>query len=195
VGKEQEIFEFFKKERPHEVDFTPAFFYDTEISLSPENYEQFMIKMFDLWISEKDRSFDIRFFKDVLYILGYFKTQKESIICELSGTCHRNISVATNGDVYSCECLNSKPSNKIGNILSKTFMEIVNDEPFYRLTQSTNTYREECLSCDIFFVCKAGCYNRRLPEEDGIPRLDFYCSSRRSIINHIINTLQSKKRE
>ena len=189
IGREEEIFEFFKEEKPYEVDFTPAFFYDTEISLSPENYAQFMIKMFDLWASEKETPFDIRFFKDVLYILGYLKTEKESIICELAGTCHRNISIATNGDVYSCECLNSKPSNKIGNILSETFLEIVHSEPFVQLTQSTNTYSEDCLSCDVFSVCKAGCYNRRLPEVDGRPRLDFYCSSRRKIIHHIINRI------
>ncbi len=189
IGKEKEIFDFFKKEKPYEVDFTPAFFYDTNISLSPDNYAKFMIKMFNLWASEKEMPFDIRFFKDVLYILGHWREEKSSIICELAGTCHRNISIAANGDVYSCECLNSKPSNKIGNILKETFTEIVHSEPFFSLTKNTNSYREECLSCEVFFVCKAGCYNRRLPEKDGSPRLDYYCSSRKSIIKHIIERI------
>lgn len=186
LGKEKEIIDFFMKERPSQVDFIPAFFYETDISLRPDSYAEFMINMFDLWASERDPHFDIRFFKDILYILGYRNEEKTSIICELAGSCHRNISIATNGDVYSCECLNSKPSNKIGNILIKTFAEIVCDEPFIHLSQDTNTYCAECLSCDVFFVCKAGCYNRRLPSDDRIPKLDFYCHARKEIIHHVM---------
>lgn len=192
LGKEESIFNFFKDEKPWEVDFTPAFFYETEISLSPESYARFMIKMFDLWAAETPLPFDIRFFKDVLYILGYRKSEKDSIICELAGKCHRNISIASNGDVYSCECLNSKLSNKIGNILSEPFIEIVTSEPFIRQSQSTNTYRPECLSCDVFFVCKAGCYNRRLPLADGLPRFDFYCEARKKIIHHIMEKVNMR---
>lgn len=173
--------------KPFEVDFTPSFFYETDISLSPENYARFMIKMFDLWASEKKSPFNIRFFKDVLYILGRWNTEKPTLICELAGKCHRNISILTNGDVYSCECLNAKPSNKIGNILTETFIEIVHSEPFIRHSQNTNTYRKECLSCDVFFVCKAGCYNRRLPKENGEPRFDFHCYARKKIIRHIMD--------
>lgn len=190
VGQEEAIFDFFMVEKPYEVDFTPAFFYETDISLSPKDYAQFMIKMFDLWVSEKNPSFDIRFFKDVLYILG--DIEKDSIICELAGNCHRNISIHTNGDVYSCECLNAKPSNKIGNILSNTFGEIIQSEPFIHLSKNTNKYCMECLSCDVFFVCKAGCYNRRLPNEDEIPRLDYYCEARKKIFHHIIDWKENK---
>jgi uncharacterized protein len=191
IGQEEAIFEFFISEKPFEVDFTPAFFYETNISLSPENYAQFMIKMFDLWVSEKNPPFDIRFFRDVLYILGYYDTEKDQIICELAGKCHRNISILTNGDVYSCECLNAKPSNKIGNILSETFIEIVQSESFFRLSQITNTYCMDCLSCEVFFVCKAGCYNRRLPNENEKSRLDFYCDARKKIIHHIMDWIEN----
>jgi uncharacterized protein len=187
IGKEKEIFEFFKAEKPNEVDFTPAFYYDTSISLAPEDYSKFMIKMFDLWISEKELPFEIRFFKDIFHILGYKNTQKPTLICELSGMCHRNISVMTNGDIYTCECLNGDPSKKIGNILREPFTKIVNDEPFIKLSQSTNVYCKECISCDVFSVCKAGCFNRRLPNESGEPRLDFYCSARKAIIHHIMD--------
>lgn len=187
IGQEEAIFEFFMAEKPLEVDFTPAFFYETNISLSPSEYAQFMIKMFDLWVSEKNPPFNIRFFKDILYSIGFYNIQKESIICELSGKCHRNISIFTNGDVYSCECLNAKPSNKIGNIIDETFLEIVHSESFIALSKSTNAYHMDCQSCDVFSICKAGCYNRRLPNEDGKPCLDFYCDARKKIIHHIID--------
>jgi len=187
IGKEEEIFNFFKNEKPREVDFTPAFFYETEISLPPKDYAKFMIRMFDLWIAENPLPFEIRFFKDVLYLLGYKSIpNKTSIICELSGNCHRNISIGSNGDVYSCECLNSKPSNIIGNILEKSFYEIVIDEPFVKMSISTNKYKHECLECEVFSICRAGCYNRRLPNADGLPRFDFYCEARKAIIKHIM---------
>ena len=192
IGKEQEIYDFFKEEKPWEVDFTPAFFYETDISLPPKDYAQFMIKMFDLWIAEKEPSFEIRFFKDVLYLLGYREIpNKTSVICELSGTCHRNISIGSNGDVYSCECLNSKPTNLIGNILRNSFYEIVTDKPFIEMSKSTNRYKPECLECEVFSVCKAGCYNRRLPLEDGQPRLDFYCEARKAIIKHLMEYVRN----
>lgn len=186
IGKEKIIFDFFKAEKPDQVDFIPAFFYETDVSLDPEDYSEFMIKMFDLWVSENEKPFEIRFFKDILYILGYIKTEKATLICELSGNCHRNISVMTNGDVYPCECLSAVPSYKIGNILEESFTQIVHDKLFIQLSQNTNTYCKECDSCDVFFVCKAGCYNRRLPNESKEPRLDFYCNARKKIIHHIM---------
>ncbi|MDV0441295.1 radical SAM/SPASM domain-containing protein [Methanorbis furvi] len=186
IGHEKEIHAFFQEQKPFEVDFTPAFFYETDISLPPKDYSSFMIKLFDIWISEKNPVYEIRFFKDVLYLLGYKEIpDKSSVICELSGKCHRNISVGSNGDIYSCECLNSKPENRIGNILEKSFSEIILDEPFVNMAGNTNLYRSECLDCDVFTICKAGCYNRRLPAEDGNPKLDFYCDARKEIIRHI----------
>lgn len=190
IDKEEEIFNFFKHEKPVQVDFIPAFFYDTEISLHPEDYSKFMIKMFDLWVSENKKNFDIRFFKDILYLLGYNTSKKKSIVCELSGKCHRNIAVSTNGDIYTCECLNTDPANKIGNICRESFREMINKEPFIQLTESTNNYSTECKSCDVFFVCKAGCYNRRLPTKEKEPRLDFYCGARKQIILHIMQWMQ-----
>ena len=185
VGREEEIFNFFRAENPVQVDFIPSFFYETDISLSPDSYTSFMTKMFDVWIENK-KPFEIRFLKDILYKLGITGGRRNSICCELAGSCHRNISVLTNGDVYSCECLNSKPTNKIGNIIEQTFTEIVHSKPFYDLSVNTNTYRDECSKCDVFSVCKAGCYNRRLPNSAGEPTLDYYCSSRKKIIHHIM---------
>lgn len=126
------------------------------------------------------------FFKDVMYILRYRRIpDKTSIICELSGKCHRNISIGSKGEVYSCECLNSLHKNLLGNILTESHSDIIGSQKFMTMARNTNTYCEECLHCDIFPVCRAGCYNRRLPVSDGTPRLDYYCEARKSIIHHI----------
>lgn len=180
-----DIYAFFKNEQPTEVDFIPSFFYDSKFTLHPKKYAEAMIHFFDLWVNEKEFPFTIRFFKDVLYLLGWWQSSKNVIICELSGRCHRNISILTNGDFYTCECLNSKPTNKVGNILKQSILDITFSDPFFKITTNTNMYHEKCLMCDVFDICKAGCYNRRLTLTDGFPQIDFYCDARKRIIHHI----------
>lgn len=190
VGKEQLIFDFFREQKPVQVDFIPSFFYESSISLAPDSYTSFMTSMFDIWM-QNNKPFEIRFLKDILYKLGLISGQKNSICCELAGSCHRNISILTNGDVYPCECLNPITSNKIGNINDQTFLEIAHSGLFNKLAINTNTYHRECDNCDVFDVCKAGCYNRRLPNNGREPILDYYCTSRKAIIHHIMDHFEN----
>lgn len=48
LGNEEGMFSFFREKGASEVDFTPSFFYDTEYSLRPDEYANFMNNMFDI---------------------------------------------------------------------------------------------------------------------------------------------------
>lgn len=185
IGFEKEIFDFFKQHGPSTVDFTPSFFYDSVFTLSPVEYSNFMRNMFDIWIKGEDQ-YEIRFFRDAMYVMGYLRNpSKKSLVCDLSGICHRNVSIGSNGDFYSCECLNSKKSNLLGNIMEMNIPQIISGDAFRKMSECTNRFCAECTRCDVFPICKAGCYNRRLPEEPGEPRLDYYCKARQEILRHI----------
>lgn len=185
LGKEEDMFSFFRDKGAFEVDFTPSFFYETPFSLPPDEYAQFMNTMFDIWIRE-EAPYEIRFFKDLLHIMGYTRNpSKDTVICELAGQCHRNVSIGSNGDFYTCECLNSLERNLLGNIMEVPIPELLAGERFRRMAAETENLHPDCMDCEFFHICKGGCYNRRLPAGSGAPRLDFHCSARKSIIGHV----------
>lgn len=118
--------------------------------------------------------------------MGYTRDpEKRTIICELSGQCHRNVSIGSNSDFYTCECLNSLERNLIGNLMQTPLSELVRSDAFNRMACSTERLHPDCYACDILPICKGGCYNRRLPDDSGNPRLDFHCKARKSIIGHV----------
>ena len=185
VGHEQEIYNFFREVHPKEIDFTPSFLHNSEFTLNNQDYANFMNRMFDLWIQDLDSCFSIRYLKDLMYKMGYLRIKdKKSIICDLSGKCHRNISIFTNGDVYSCECLNTLKDNRIGNIMESEISDMIHGKRFKELSQQTNEIHPDCISCRDFPICKAGCFNRRVPW-NGIVEKDYYCEARKSMMMHM----------
>ena len=123
---------------------------------------------------------------NLLHIMGYTRnSSKTTLICELAGQCHRNVSIGSNGDFYTCECLNSLERNLLGNIMETSIEDILTGDKFRKMSTETENLHPDCLVCNYFYICKGGCYNRRLPDASGIPKLDFHCSSRKAIIEHV----------
>ena len=191
----KDIYNMFKTLCIIEVDFVPSFLQESPDNLSIQEYTDFMIELFDLYYSDKDRNFGIRFIDDLLRLIAYRKTESPvSIGCELAGRCGENLSILSNGDVYPCDCLSSIDPLCIGNIKTMTFEEIISSNLFKTFQNKVNIIPEECNDCKFFSICKAGCFNRRIKTLEAKSFVkDIYCEARKNIIAHVLEKLKTYK--
>ena len=189
IGHEKEYYDMFAGMGTVEVDFIPCFFQGGEDNLSNEEYFSFLKTLFDYYYNDKQRAFSIRVFDDILRaILTADGVECGSIGCEYAGRCGENISVAINGDVYPCDCLTTSKEFVLGNLYEESLEKIVSEKNrrVKNFRNMVNTVPEKCKECEVFSVCKGGCFNRRVQELDNLTLgMDIYCETRKRIIEYI----------
>jgi len=189
LGHSHEYYNYFKKIGVSEVDFIPSFFQKSNENLSYEEYFFFLKDLFDNYYNDPFKNFGIRVFDDILRaILKSKDIYYGSIGCEYAGRCGENISISINGDIYPCDCLTTSTKFRLGNIYKNELDEILsnNNTKFLEFQSMVNDVKNECLSCEVFHVCKAGCFNRRVQNLDNYELdIDIYCKTRKNIIKYI----------
>ena len=189
IGFADEYYKYFKELEVSEVDFIPSFFQNSNENLNEDDYSNFLCNLFDLYYKDSNRTIRIRVFDDILRaIIKANKGECGSVGCEFAGRCGENISVSINGDIFPCDCLTNINMLRVGNINDNTLEEIFIDknEYFDRFKCMVNDIQDKCLRCDIFKICKGGCFNRRVQDLTGSTvGMDIYCNSRYKIIKYI----------
>lgn len=177
------IYNFFKNLGISDIDFIPCFDYDTDLTLKPKNYLDFMIRIINIWAIDNFGPLKIRFLNDIRKrIFAISNRERVTIGCEFAGQCGQNWSVGGSGMIYPCECLTPVPRFQMANINETSFSELITSDKMNEVIRSTNDVDAQCFKCDVFSICRAGCLNRRLSENQLNDKRDFYCEARRAII-------------
>ncbi|MCO5297195.1 MAG: radical SAM protein [Fimbriimonadaceae bacterium] len=148
-------------------------------SITNEQYAEFQCRIFDLWLERNDRGLRIREF-DIL-VQGLLGLPVRS--CHHAGTCERFINVGSNGDVFPCERLTDAP--RLGNLRDSPLGEILEQEPYTRHCQTTQSLPQDCRECRFLQVCHNGCTHHRV---DG--KLHF-CEARKTVFRHVESRLEA----
>lgn len=123
-------------------------------SLTPDLYEEFLKRLFDLWFKDflAGKEISIRMFDNIVQmLLGY---PPES--CDMKGACSANIIVEADGSVYPCDfyVLNEW---KMGDVLTHNFQGMLTGETARKFVEVSQRLLQQCRSCRFFFVCRGGC--------------------------------------
>lgn len=187
VNSVEEIYTFMRDAGVDTVDFIPSFYYNTEVTLSPEKYTEFMLTVLELWGKDEFKPLKIRFLNDVYRrVIHRYDNKALLVECELAGCCGQNFSVGVNGEIFPCECLTPIGSFKLGNIRDKSFSELIKTDSFKQMVMEFNSIPDECYKCDVLDLCRGGCLNRRLPLHNLNAGKDLYCDSRKAIFERMI---------
>ncbi|HEX3020353.1 MAG TPA: anaerobic sulfatase maturase, partial [Chitinispirillaceae bacterium] len=138
-----------------------------------EAYGNFLIKIFDEWISRDVGTMFIQFFDGVLssYLLG------QSSLCVLQPTCGHEVVLEHNGDIYSCDHY-VQPDYLLGNIKQSTVAQLVDSEKQRQFGSFKNSSLPQiCHKCEFLFTCYGECpKNRLLQVPDGSGKLNWLCT-------------------
>ncbi len=190
------LFDFFNDLDIQGIDFLPCMVENdnqkitkTDLTISPEDYAEFIIKYYNLR-KENNSNYDVRSFSDFIDILN----GRDSRTCNLiyPKICGWEVvSVDTDGYVYPCDSFAGIEDMRIGNIAEDGLEKILKSEKAKNFYEVANTIPKECESCGYLKYCFGGCvyhryYNSKNPEEK-----TYYCEAYKKIFKYLKTQINS----
>lgn len=124
-------------------------------SISPEDYGEFLVRVFDRWV-EDFPNVSIRDFDDLLSReLG-----RNPGTCTVSPRCGSYVVIEHNGDVFACDFF-VVSKWKLGNILVTPLSEIVSSGKLEEFAQAKSVLGPVCEACPFVSKCWGGCQKHR----------------------------------
>ena len=176
--KVEGIYNFYKKNDYKYIQFNPCLepLENTSMtlekySLTPKEYEKFLIKIFDLWYKDalNNNYVSIRLFDN---ILGLFLNQDYEA-CDMRGVCSCQHIIESDGSVYPCDFYTYENYN-IGNILKDSFDDIHKNEGTINFLKESTEISAKCKSCKYISICRGGCRRHRENQKDN---LNYFCEA------------------
>lgn len=183
----EEIYEFHKSLGLIHMQFIPCVEADPLRSLQPapfsveaEDFGRFLIKLFDLWISDfrnGEPTTFIRFFDSLFYVYAGFQPP----MCTQLEECGVYLVVEHNGDVYSCDFF-VEPEWRLGNVLEDSLSALLNGAQQREFGGRKSDWSRSCSACPWLEYCRGGCPKDRV--RFGNPETHPLCRSYRIFFDH-----------
>ncbi|MCI8376172.1 MAG: SPASM domain-containing protein [Lachnospiraceae bacterium] len=158
----RQIWNFLKKESIAYAQFIPCLApLDCEAAapyaLTPERYAGFYTDLFDLWHPEtiKGHFQSIKLFDDLLNLL----VRGEETACGITGACHGQLIVESDGSVYPCDFY-ALDSWRLGNLSQAPLKEIYESPQMSAFRSRPKDLPTACASCPYTRIC-GGCPRMR----------------------------------
>lgn len=181
----KEIFNFFIAENIKKLKFAKVKKIGqcgdiSSLIVSPAQYTDFMITVFDLWLELDDPEIEIRDIQSVVnLILGGNKRE-----CIYMGQCDQFVTVYSDGSIYSCDSFPNTDAMHFGSVLDKP--SVVRSNLRLKNFQKILRKRKElCRACDWYFICKGGCTRNCYEQFDSVEPLSEVCENLKRYFEHI----------
>jgi uncharacterized protein len=172
--------------RPEELSILPADSVKhaevTDWSVDPDDYGDFLIKIFIEWVKKDVGDYFVVTFDCVL--AKWMRVPPP--LCIYAETCGHAGVIEYNGDVYSCDHY-VFPEYKLGNISEKTLLTYMNSD-FQRQfgRNKRDTLPGYCKKCEFLDLCTGECpKNRIVNTPEGEPGLNYLCSGFKKFYRHV----------
>lgn len=175
------MYDFFKSQNIKQIDFLPCMTSNhrekgqANLTLSPDEYAEFLIQYHHLWKSEH-QLYHVRSFSDYSETLK--GNEAESCHFIYPKLCGREvISIDTNGDVYPCDSFAGIEAFCLGNIFRDGLKQIFASNEQHDFYTQANTIPKECEQCKWLQFCYGGCLYHRWFKSGKLSSKSFYCKT------------------
>ena len=163
-----------------------------DFSVSPEQWGEFLVTLFDEWVKEDVGKYFIQLFDATL--ANWVGEQPG--VCSMARTCGHAGVMEYNGDVYSCDHF-VFPEYKLGNIRTHTLVEMMYSDRQQQF--GMDKYAKlpgQCKKCEYLFACNGECPKNRFAfTADGEPGLNYLCAGYKRYFRHVAPYMEFMKRE
>jgi len=183
-----EVYSLFREAGARFITFLPLVERDfksatevTEKSVNPVKFGQFLIKVFDEWVTHDIGKIQVQIFEETLRTVF----TGDHTICIFKKNCGRVPVIESNGDFYACDHFTDK-NHLQGNILENHISYFLNSgkQQKFGLAKS-KTLPEFCKTCEVLDFCNGECpKNRFIKSPDGEDGLNYLCSGYKLFFNH-----------
>lgn len=186
VAYPDELFDFFVSMGIKYLQFIPCIEMEPEkseiadFSVKPQEYGDFICRIFDRWYEYGPQNLSIRDFDS---ILNYYVTGVHTI-CTYTRQCAKYIVIEHNGDAFVCDFF-VDPNWRIGNIFETPIEELADSKIKKNFNESKQKLCSKCLICRHLDICRGGCVKDRLNQPDGaIDKKTYLCAAYKKFFNH-----------
>jgi len=155
--------------------------------VTPENYLNACIEVFDLWFFQKDFAIQVNPGWGVASMLlskGYLSD------CNMSENCQMHfISIGPEGDVYPCNRFYGINKFKYGNINQEPIETILNSDKRKTMQSRCASKIDKCNECSISKYCNGGCVHHAIVHNKFAFSNDHLCVVYRGLVTHAIKRL------
>ncbi|MDR9829566.1 anaerobic sulfatase maturase [Vibrio sp. FNV 38] len=153
----------------------------TDWSVSPKDWGDFLITVFEEWINNDLGKVLVNYFETAVAQ----KMGLPSQMCTTAEFCGKGIAIEHNGDVYSCDHyvypeyqLGSINDHKLNNLVFSTRQEAFG-------MAKRDSLPSQCNRCDHLTLCWGGCPKDRLAKtNDGEQGLNYLCTGFKAFYNY-----------
>ncbi len=145
---------------------------DRGYAIRPQEYGQFLIRLFDLWYRDlrKNRQPHIRQFENYAgMLLGY-----PPEACDQRGQCGIMYVTEADGSVYPCDFY-MMDEYCLGNFNTNRLAELDAKRKELQFVERSGKLDSECAKCSWYFLCRGGCQRHRDPMENSELYRNYFC--------------------
>jgi uncharacterized protein len=157
-----------------------------DFSVTPQQYGDFLCRIFDRWVQFGPQRLSIRDFDS---ILGYCLSGHHTI-CTFDRQCSQYLVIEHSGDVFPCDFF-VEPPWRLGNIFETPLDQLAagaQKKAFARLKQGLTN---KCLVCRYLALCRGGCMKDRVPvAPGGGTTQSYFCESYRQFFDYALPRFQ-----
>ena len=187
----KELFSFFIAEGIKKLKFARVkdigYYKDIHsLVISPAQYTDFMISIFDLWLGLDDSAVEIRDIQSVVnLILG--GSDRE---CIYSGGCNHFATVYSDGSIYGCDSFPRVEPLYFGSVFDDPdkIRQGLHLQKFQKLVDQR---KSRCERCKWYFVCQGGCSKDCYENLDAVEPINEVCTNLKRYFEYIFVKLQS----
>ncbi|MGB9726744.1 MAG: radical SAM protein [Minisyncoccia bacterium] len=187
----KEIFNFFIEKNIKKLKFArvKSIGHCNDVSslvISPAQYADFMIDIFDLWLELDDPEVEIRDIQSVVsLILGGNRRE-----CIYMGQCDQFVTVYSDGSIYGCDSFPKTDTLHFGSVLDEP-IKVKSNARLQSFRELLEKRKEHCRTCDWYFICKGGCAKDCYEQIDSVEPLSEVCENLKRYFEHISAKIKS----
>ncbi len=183
-----EVFDFLVDLGMQYIQFIPCVEVDpstgqiADFSVTPQQYGDFLCRIFDRWLALGPTKLSVRDFDS---ILNYCVSGQHSI-CTFGRQCSQYIVIEHTGDVFPCDFF-VEPQWRLGNIFETPIEKLAAGSLKRQFGRKKQNLANKCLICRHLAVCRGGCMKDRAPfDRDNFGRESYFCQSYQQFFDHAL---------
>jgi uncharacterized protein len=180
------LFDFFVELDVEYLQFIPCVEVDratgkvADFSITPQQYGNFLCRVFDCWYEHGPGNIHIRDFDTFLDCLACY----EHTICTFNRQCSQYIVIEHSGDAFCCDFF-VEPKWKLGNILETPIEKLAASDCKRAFARAKSNISNKCLVCRELVFCRAGCLKDRIvSNRENFACESYFCRSYRQFFDH-----------
>ncbi len=162
------------------VEVEPATGKIADFSITPEQYGQFLCRLFDRWYENGPRKVSIRDFDS---IVSYYVTGRQTL-CTFDRQCSQYIVIEHTGDAFCCDFF-VEPKWRLGNIFETPIEKLAASSIKRSFARAKTNLCTKCLVCRHLALCRGGCMKDRAPfDKDNFGKESYFCEAYKQFFDH-----------